>query len=128
MSKLKLTLENASIKKEELMKYNKQVEEIHEKLNSMADKEDEFVGWLHLPTNYDKEEFQRIKKSAEKIKKDSEVFIVIGIGGSYLGARAVIEALTSTFYNINPNRKTPIGIDIGPKTHISAAIIAHTDI
>ena len=60
-----------------------------------------------MPTNYDREEFAKIKKSAEKIRKDSEVFVVIGIGGSYLGARAVIEALTNTFYNICPNRKTP---------------------
>ena len=58
-----------------------------------------------MPTNYDKEEFERIKKSAQKIQKDSEVLIVIGIGGSYLGARAVIESLTSTFYNMLPENK-----------------------
>ena len=66
-------------------------------------------GWLELPTNYDKEEFTRMQKAAEKIKKDSEILVVIGIGGSYLGARAVIESLTNTFYNILPQkeRKTP---------------------
>lgn len=66
-------------------------------------------GWLELPTNYDKKEFARIQKAAEKIKKDSEILVVIGIGGSYLGARAVIESLTNTFYNILPQkeRKTP---------------------
>ena len=59
----------------------------------------DFLGWVNLPTNYDKEEFARIKKAAEKIKNDSDVLIVIGIGGSYLGARAAIEALRSSLYN-----------------------------
>ena len=58
-----------------------------------------FLGWIDLPVSYDKEEFARIKKAAEKIKSDSKVLIVIGIGGSYLGARAVIEALKSSLYN-----------------------------
>ena len=61
---------------------------------------------MELPTNYDKEEFERIKKSAKKIQSDSEVFICIGIGGSYLGARAVIEALTGPFYNFT-RKDTP---------------------
>lgn len=66
-------------------------------------------GWMNLPTNFDKEEFARIEKAAKKIQKDSDVLVVIGIGGSYLGARAVIETLTSTFYNMLPDkqRKTP---------------------
>ncbi|MDD6728624.1 MAG: glucose-6-phosphate isomerase [Eubacteriales bacterium] len=59
----------------------------------------DFLGWVDLPTNYDKEEFDRIKKSAEYIKNNADILIVIGIGGSYLGARAVIEALTSPNYN-----------------------------
>ena len=57
-------------------------------------------GWLELPSNYDKKEFSRIKKAAKKIKKESDILVVIGIGGSYLGARAVIESLTNTFYNL----------------------------
>ena len=65
----------------------------------------DFVGWLELPTNYDKEEFARIKKAAKKIKKESDILVVIGIGGSYLGARAVIEALTSSFYNMLPDKQ-----------------------
>ena len=66
-------------------------------------------GWMNLPTNFDKEEFARIEKAAKKIQKDSDVLVVIGIGGSYLGARAVIETLTSTFYNMlsDKQRKTP---------------------
>ncbi len=69
----------------------------------------DFLGWIDLPVNYDKEEFARIKKAAEKIKKDSDVLIVIGIGGSYLGARAAIEFLRHSFYNSVSKeiRKTP---------------------
>jgi len=60
----------------------------------------DFLGWVDLPVNYDKEEFNRIKAAAKKIQNDSEILIVIGIGGSYLGARAAIEALRHTFYNV----------------------------
>ncbi len=69
----------------------------------------DFIGWVDLPVDYDKEEFARIKAAAEKIKSDSDVLLVIGIGGSYLGARAAIEFLTHSFYNIVPKdvRKTP---------------------
>lgn len=77
----------------------------------------DFLGWLDLPESYDKEEFVRIKKSAEKIKSDSDVLIVIGIGGSYLGAKAGIEFLKSPFYN-NLNKDTPdiyyVGNNISP--------------
>lgn len=66
----------------------------------------DFLGWLDLPTNYDKEEFERIKTAAEKIKFKADVLIVIGIGGSYLGARAAIELLKSPFYN-NLKKDTP---------------------
>lgn len=59
----------------------------------------DFLGWVDLPVNYDKEEFARIKKAAEKIKKDTDVLVVIGIGGSYLGARAAIEFAKSPYYN-----------------------------
>ena len=69
----------------------------------------DFLGWIDLPVDYDKEEFQRIKMAAEKIQNDSEVLLVIGIGGSYLGARAAIEFLSHSFYNVLPKgkRKTP---------------------
>ncbi|MCY6369738.1 glucose-6-phosphate isomerase [Clostridium ganghwense] len=78
---------------------------LHEKSGAGSD----FLGWVDLPVNYDKEEFARIQKSAEKIKSNSEALIVIGIGGSYLGARAAIEMLTHTFYNVvsKDNRKAP---------------------
>ena len=66
----------------------------------------DFLGWVELPTDYDKEEFARIKAAAEKIKDTADVLIVIGIGGSYLGARAAIELLKSPFYN-NLKKDTP---------------------
>ncbi|MGN1301166.1 MAG: glucose-6-phosphate isomerase, partial [Clostridia bacterium] len=109
MSNIKLNLEHTGIKEKEIMKYKNEVEKAHEELHEIANDEKEFAGWLELPTDYDKEEFERIKKSAEKIRKDSDALVVIGIGGSYLGARAVIEALNSTFYNVLPDkqRKSP---------------------
>ena len=69
----------------------------------------DFLGWIDLPVDYDKEEFARIKKAAEKIQSDSDVLLVVGIGGSYLGARAAIEFLNHSFYNVLPKgkRKTP---------------------
>ncbi len=75
------------------------VNSCHDMLHAKSGAGNDFLGWLDLPKNYDKAEFERIKKAAEKIKRDSEVLIVVGIGGSYLGARAVIEALRHSFYN-----------------------------
>ena len=97
MTNLKLNLAQTGLKEKEWMTYAKKVEEIHQELHAKANDSKEFVGWLELPTNYDKEEFVKIQKAAEKIRKDSEVLLVIGIGGSYLGARAVIEALSNPF-------------------------------
>ena len=99
MSNIKLNIENSSIDLKKIMEYSKKVEEIYEELHSKKDNENEFLGWINLPSNYDKEEFARIQKCAKKIKEDSEILLVIGIGGSYLGARAVIETLTHTFQN-----------------------------
>ncbi|AJS59809.1 glucose-6-phosphate isomerase [Paenibacillus sp. IHBB 10380] len=81
----------------------------HEQLHNGTGTGSDYLGWIDLPTQYDKEEFARIQKAASKIQSDSEVLIVIGIGGSYLGARAAIEALSHSFYNMLPKdkRKTP---------------------
>ncbi|MCR5653758.1 MAG: glucose-6-phosphate isomerase [Ruminococcus sp.] len=76
-----------------------QVKSAHKALHDGSGLGNDFIGWVDLPTNYDKEEFDRIKKAAAKIKNDTDVFVVIGIGGSYLGARAAIEFLTSPNYN-----------------------------
>ena len=85
----------------------------------------DFLGWIDLPVNYDKDEFDRIKKAAEKIKNDSEVLLVIGIGGSYLGARAAIEFLRHSFYNTVSKeiRKTPEIYYVG--NSISSTYIRH---
>ena len=109
MAEIKLNLKNSGITQKSIMEYKAQVENIHKDLHKRSNEEDDFVGWLELPTNYDKEEFKRIKKAAKKIKKESDILVVIGIGGSYLGARAVIESLTSTFNNMLPakQRKFP---------------------
>ena len=68
----------------------------------------DFLGWVNLPNDYDKQEFERIKKAAAKINSDSEVLVVVGIGGSYLGAKAAIDMLTNTFDNYDSNGKTKI--------------------
>jgi len=85
----------------------------------------DFLGWIDLPVNYDKEEFARIQKAAEKIQGDSEVLVVIGIGGSYLGARAAVEFLRHSFYNIVSKevRKTPEIYFVG--NSISTRYISH---
>ena len=93
----------------ELKQIKPYVELANEVLTSKSGAGNDFLGWVDLPENYDKNEFARIKKAAEKIKNDSEVLVVIGIGGSYLGAKAAIEFLSHSFYNNLPKdkRKTP---------------------
>ena len=105
MADIKLNLKNSGITQKSILEYREQVEIIHKDLHRRANDEKDFVGWLELPTNYDKKEFARIKKAAKKIKKESDILLVIGIGGSYLGARAVIESLTSSFYNMLPEKQ-----------------------
>ena len=83
-----------------------QVSLAHETLHGKTGPGSDFLGWVDLPVDYDKEEFARIKKAAAKIQSDSDVLVVIGIGGSYLGARAAIEALKGTLYN-NTCKGTP---------------------
>ena len=110
---IKLNLENSSIKENVINEYSEEVMKIHKALHEKANDEKEFLGWIELPTNYDKEEFERIKKAARKIQNDSDVLVVIGIGGSYLGARAVIDALSHTFHSQMPERKTPVVVYAG---------------
>ena len=76
-----------------------QVELAHQQLESRSGAGNDFLGWLDLPVNYDKEEFARIKEAAKKIREDSDVLRVAGIGGSYLGARAVVEAVKGLYHN-----------------------------
>ena len=115
MENVKLNLKYSRILSNEINKYSEKVAEIHDELHAKANDKKEFLGWLELPTKYDKKEVEKIKKAAKKIQSDSEVLVVIGIGGSYLGARAVIESLTNTFYNYLPQsqRKTPMVLYVG---------------
>ena len=95
--------------KEEVDVLQPYVDVAHNMLHNKTGLGNDFLGWVDLPNNYDKEEFARIKKAAEKIKSDSDVLVVIGIGGSYLGARAAIECLGHSFRNnlTKDERKTP---------------------
>lgn len=77
MSNIKLNLKNAGITQKSIMEYKEQIENIHKELYKRANDERDFVGWIELPTNYNKEEFKRIKKAAKKIKKESDILIVI---------------------------------------------------
>lgn len=90
---------NGFVAEDEYKGIEAQVKNAHKALHDGTGLGNDFIGWVDLPTNYDKEEFDRIKKAAAKIKNDTDVFVVIGIGGSYLGARAAIEFLTSPNYN-----------------------------
>ena len=76
-----------------------QVKDAHSKVTEKSGLGNDFLGWVNLPFDYDKEEFARIKKAADKIRQDTDILIVIGIGGSYLGARAAIEFLKGPYYN-----------------------------
>lgn len=112
------------VREHELASYAPMVKAAHETLASRKGPGNDFLGWIDLPVDYDKEEFERIKKAAAKIKSDSEVLIVIGIGGSYLGARAAIEALKSSLYN-SLKKDTPeiyfVGCSLSP-TYLSEVI------
>ena len=115
MARISLNLKNSGISQKAILEYKEEVENNHKDLHRRANNENDFVGWLELPTNYDKKEFSRIKKAAKKIVKESDLLLVIGIGGSYLGARAVIEVLTSSFYNMlsEKQRKFPQILYVG---------------
>ena len=87
------------VKQYEIDNLAKYVADAHEMLHNKTGAGNDYLGWVNLPAEYDKEEFARIKKAAEKIRSDSDVLVVIGIGGSYLGARAAVEMLQHSFYN-----------------------------
>ena len=105
--KLNDTYVRSFIKDEELKAISAEVEAAHKCLLSGNGEGNDFLGWVDLPFNYDKEEYARIKEAAKKIQKKCDVFVVIGIGGSYLGARAVIEYIKSPLYNNLKHEGTP---------------------
>ena len=97
---------NGFVRNEEMEGIAPQVKTAHHMLHNGTGMGNDYIGWLALPTNYDKEEFERIQKAAKQIQSDTDILIVIGIGGSYLGARAAIEFLKSQNYNVLP-KQTP---------------------
>ncbi len=111
MKKLGLDYSNALsfIKENEIGCLSEFIKSAHEMLHNKTGAGNDFTGWVDLPKAYDKAEFARIKAAAGKIRSDSDALVVIGIGGSYLGARAAIEALSHSFYNLLPKaeRGTP---------------------
>jgi len=122
MSKITLDYSNAKkfVNDDEIKRIWSEVENAHTMLHKGIGAGNGFLGWLNLPINYNKDEFVRIKKAAAKIQGDSEVLVVIGIGGSYLGSRAAIEFLKSPFYNSLPKDTPDIyyaGNNISPSYH-----------
>ena len=109
MSKITVNYSKTGVQAHEVAYFKEYIETAHKMLHDKTGAGNDFLGWIDLPVNYDKDEFTRIKEAAKKIQKDSDVLIVIGIGGSYLGARACIDALNHTFYNAlsKEQRKTP---------------------
>ena len=90
---------------EEIINVKEQIKAAHTALHEKTGAGNDFLGWVDLPVDYDKEEFARIKKAAEKIRNDSDVLIVIGIGGSYLGAKAAVDFLSEPFYGMTQKTK-----------------------
>ena len=109
MSKITIDYSKTGVQSHEVEYFKEQIAVAHKMLHEKTGAGSDFLGWVDLPVDYDKDEFARIQKAADKIKSDSDVLIVIGIGGSYLGARACIDALSHTFYNAisKEQRKTP---------------------
>lgn len=122
MSKINIDYSNVlEITEDEILSYQEKVDNCHEMIHNGSGKGSEYLGWVSLPNDFDKEEFDRIKKASKDIRENSEVFVVIGIGGSYLGAKAGVEMLNHTFYNelSNDSRK-------GPKIYFAGQNISST--
>ena len=115
MANIGVDFSKSLITSKEIMEYSEEIQKIHKTLNDRANNKTDFCGWLNLPSKPNKRETEKIKKCAKRIQENSDVFVVIGIGGSYLGARAVIEALTNSFYNLQDkeNRKFPQILYVG---------------
>lgn len=99
MKDIRLNLKNAMVSNDEIMQLNDLVMSAHHKLHEKSGAGSDFVGWVDLPVNYDHDEFVRVQEAAKKIRAKADTLVVIGIGGSYLGAKAVIDALSGTFDN-----------------------------
>jgi len=93
------------VSENEIRYMGNQIENAHRMIHEKSGPGNDFLGWVELPNDYDRDEFSRITRAAQRIRENSDVFIVIGIGGSYLGARAAIESLSHSFYNMLPKEK-----------------------
>ncbi|MGN0573687.1 MAG: glucose-6-phosphate isomerase, partial [Acutalibacteraceae bacterium] len=120
MIKLNLNYAGESACEKSLEAMQPEVSKAHSMLHDGTGLGSDFLGWVDLPVNYDKAEFAQIKECAEKIKKDSQALVVLGIGGSYLGARAAIEFIKSNNYNLM-KKDTP-DIYFGGNTISSSAV------
>lgn len=118
------TKANQFMEEREILQSEPAIQLAHEQLHQRTGAGADFLGWLDLPSTYDRSEFSRIKEAAKTIQAQSDVLVVIGIGGSYLGARAAIEMLTHSFYNLLPKaqRKTPEIYFVGH--HLSSTYVA----
>lgn len=99
MKNITFNYSNSFVKEHEINYMKKELEAAHNLLHSKSGAGSEFTGWLDYPIKYNKDEFHKVKKAGDKIRKNSDVFLIIGIGGSYLGSRACIEALSHSFFN-----------------------------
>lgn len=117
---IKVDYSKANLTQDDLLKYQDQVNVLHNVIHEKTGAGNDFLGWLEYPIAYDVDEYNRMKACAKRIQENSDILVVVGIGGSYLGARAVIEALSHSFYNdlSDDKRKTPkvmfLGNNISP--------------
>ncbi len=123
MAKITLDYKKALgfINENEIGYLENQIENAHKMLHDKSGPGNDFLGWVELPNDYDREEFNRIIKTSQRIRENSDVLIVIGIGGSYLGARAAIESLSHSFYNTLPKDKRN-----GPEIYFAGNNISST--
>ncbi len=105
MKNITFNYSNSFVKEHEINYMSSEIETAHNLLHERFGQGAEFIGWLDYPVNYDKGEFNKVKEAGSEIRENSDVFLVIGIGGSYLGARACIEALSHSFFNSLPKEK-----------------------
>ena len=123
MTKISFSYKNALsfMSEEEIFNLQGSINAAHDALHQKSGAGSDFTGWVDLPKNYDKDEFKRIKAAAQKIRESAEVLIVIGIGGSYLGAKAAMDMLGTTFYNDMPSEKRG-----GPQIYFAGNSISST--
>lgn len=107
-----------------LEQLNDQIQQAHEQLHTKTGVGNEYLGWLDYPHTLDKNEFEKIKRVAEQVQNHSDVMVVIGVGGSYLGARAVIELLSHAFYNSLPKQKRKFPKIVFAGHHLSGSYMA----